>query len=224
MMRSWESRSDTFVCDEPLYAHYLKVTGLPHPGAAEVISHHEADWRKVVDGLCGPIPSGKSVFYQKQMAHHLLPNIEEDWLDQVTNGFLIRDPAAMVVSLSEFIPAPVLTDTGLPQQVRIFERVLERTGKIPPVIDARDVLLDPRKMMNRLCESLGLPFQEQMLKWRPGPRETDGIWAKHWYAKVYQTTEFGTYQSPTDEVPAALQPLVDQCRPLYESLHQHRLT
>ncbi|MFM2093047.1 MAG: hypothetical protein RIS70_171 [Planctomycetota bacterium] len=224
MMRSWESRTDTFVCDEPLYAHYLKVTGLPHPGAAEVIAHHETEWRNVVRWLCGPIPGGKTVFYQKQMAHHLLPEIEEDWLDHVTNCFLIRDPASMVVSLSEFIPSPILTDTGLPQQVRIFKRVLERTGKTPPVIDARDVLLDPRKMMTRLCESLGLEFQEQMLKWRPGPRETDGVWAKHWYAKVYQTTEFGTYQPPAEATPTAFQPLVDQCRPLYEYLHQHRLS
>ena len=91
------------------------------------------------------------------------------------------------------------------------------------MIDARDVLLDPRKMMTRLCEALGLEFQEQMLKWRPGPRETDGIWAKHWYAKVYQTTEFGTYQPPSEANPTAFQPLVDQCRPLYEYLHQHRL-
>ena len=43
MMRSWGNRPDTFVCDEPLYAHYLLKTGREHPGAAEVIAAGQTD-------------------------------------------------------------------------------------------------------------------------------------------------------------------------------------
>ncbi len=78
MMRSWENRADAFVCDEPLYAHYLSQTGLVHPGHQETIEAHEEDWREVVDWLTGPIPDGRTIWYQKQMAHHLLPNIERE--------------------------------------------------------------------------------------------------------------------------------------------------
>lgn len=223
MMRAWGSRSDTFVCDEPLYAHYLQQTGLPHPGAEETIAAHETDWRKVVDWLCGPIPDGKVVFYQKQMAHHLLSNIDEGWMDGLTNCFLIREPAAVVKSLVEFIPQPVLTDTGMPQQVRIFRRELARTGRIPPVMDAADVLRNPRQMLGKLCDLLRLPFQEQMLSWQPGTRSTDGIWARHWYAKVYQTSGFQAYESRTEEVSSELRPLVDECQELYRFLYQHRI-
>ena len=49
MMRSWGNRPDTFVCDEPFYAHYLHATGRAHPGAEEVIARGETDWRKVID-------------------------------------------------------------------------------------------------------------------------------------------------------------------------------
>ena len=28
MLRSWENRPDTYVCDEPLYAYYLNETGI----------------------------------------------------------------------------------------------------------------------------------------------------------------------------------------------------
>src|SRR5688572_18712403 len=115
MMRSWGNRPDTIVCDEPLYAHYLQQTQLPHPGSTEVIEHHESDWRKVVQWLTGPLPPGKSIFYQKHMSHHLLPNIELDWIAQLSNCFLIRDPKEMLASLVEFIPQPTLADTGLPQ-------------------------------------------------------------------------------------------------------------
>ena len=83
MLRAWGNREDTFVCDEPLYAHYLQQTGLDHPGAAEVIERHETDWRKVVKWLTGDIPADKTVFYQKHMAHHLLPMIEREWLGRV---------------------------------------------------------------------------------------------------------------------------------------------
>jgi hypothetical protein len=223
MLRSWGARRDTFVCDEPLYAHYLLHTGLPHPGADEVIAHHETDWRKAVAWLTGPVPEGKSIFYQKQMSHHLLPHIDRGWLSQVTNCFLIREPREMLTSLLKFIAEPTLADTGLPQQVEIFEQTASRQGRPPPVIDARDVLENPRRMLGLLCDALGLSFDECMLRWGPGPRETDGIWAKHWYAQVLTTTGFGTYQPKDEQVPESLLPLLDQCQRLYEQLHRHRI-
>src|SRR6187401_3489323 len=88
MMRSWGNRSDTVVCDEPLYAHYLNATRKPHPGLQEVIAAGETDWRKVADYLTGPIPGEKRVWYQKHMTHHLLPEVSRDWLGLVTNCFL----------------------------------------------------------------------------------------------------------------------------------------
>ena len=132
MMRSWENRPDTFVCDEPLYAHYLTRVDVDHPGRDEVVAHHEKDWRRVADRLTGPIPEGRTHFYQKHMAHHLLPEIDRDWLRHLEHAFLIRDPREMLASLAVRLPRPQLTDTGLPQQVEIFESVHESTGKSRP--------------------------------------------------------------------------------------------
>lgn len=224
MMRAWGNRPDTFVCDEPLYAHYLKATGLPHPGAAEVIARHESDWRCVVDFLTGPIPEGKSIFYQKHMTHHLLPEIDRDWLDQLTHAFLIRDPREMLTSYIRTIPDPRLEDTGLPQQVEIFERVAVRQGRMPPIIDARDVLENPRRTLGLLCEALRVPFDETMLHWPPGPRPSDGVWAKYWYHNVDRSTGFEPYRPKTETVPDDLQNLLDQCMTLYGRLHRQRLT
>ena len=58
-----------------------------------------------------------------------------------------------------------------------------------------------------------------MLSWPPGRRETDGVWAKHWYAKVQQTTTFSLYRPKPD---ASAKVLAD-CNKLYERLYQHRL-
>ena len=111
---------------------------------------------------------------------------------------LIREPRAMLTSLARVLPRPTLSDTGLPQQAEIFDHVRQATGTIPPVIDARDVLEDPRGVLGALCEALGVPFDDAMLSWPPGRRETDGIWAKHWYASVEQSTSFGPYISMFD--------------------------
>ena len=98
LMRSWGNRLDTLVIDEPFYAYYLKTTDKAHPGAEEVIANGETDWRKVVERLTGPIPDGKRILYQKQMTHHLLPEIDREWIVNLTNCFLIRDPRDVILS------------------------------------------------------------------------------------------------------------------------------
>ncbi len=226
MMRSWGNRSDTFVTDEPLYAHFLLQTGLPHPGAADVIEHHETNWRKVIAWLAGDLPvRGRGIWYQKHMSHHLLPEIDRRWLDApgFMHAFLIRDPREMLTSLMKNIPHPTLRDTGLPQQVEIFEHVWRTTGRTPPVIDSRDVLENPRKMLGALCEALNVPFDDAMLHWPAGRRETDGIWARHWYASVEQSTTFQPYQRKHDAVPEELDDLLGQCLRCYQQLHAVRL-
>ena len=224
MMRSWGNRPDTFVCDEPLYAHYLQQTGLDHPDAAEVMKHHETDWRKVVDWLVGPVPEGRTVFYQKHMAHHLLPHIERDWLDDLKHVFLIREPREMLTSYLKRRPEMTLEETGLPQQVEIFERTRERDGRVPPVIDARDVLENPTGLLGPLCAALDLPFREAMLSWPAGRRETDGVWAKHWYDTVERSTAFQPYRPKPDPVPTGFEELHERCLQPYRRLHAHRLT
>jgi hypothetical protein len=223
LMRSWSNRPDTFVCDEPFYAHYLLRTGNTHPGAAEIIAHHETSWRRVIATLTGEIPDGKTIFYQKHMAHHLLPNIDRGWLEKVTHGFLIRDPREMLTSLIRFLPSPTVDDTGLPQQVALFHEVKERTGSVPPVLDARDVLENPKAVLNQLCDTLGVPFLDAMLEWPRGRRATDGIWAKHWYAAVEDSTSFQKYVPKKEPLPERQASLLKSCEALYQELHRHRI-
>ena len=223
LLRSWGNRPDTFVCDEPLYAHYLAHTGLDHPGREAVIAAGETDWRKVVAWLTGPIPEGKPVFYQKHMTHHLLPEIDRGWLSSLTHAFLIRDPREMLASLGKTLATPRLADTGLAQQVEIFDLVHSRTGRVPPVVDARDVLENPRGLLHKLCDALDVAFDDAMLAWPPGPRPTDGVWGKHWYHSVWRSTGFEPWRPPTEPLPRALEPLLEECLPYHRRLHEHRL-
>jgi Sulfotransferase domain len=223
MMRSWGNRDDTVVVDEPLYAHYLAVTEKPHPGASEVIAAGQTDWRKVVAQLVGSVPDNKRIHFQKHMTHHLLPNMGREWLGHLTNCFLIRNPREVLASYAKIVEMPALEDTGFPQQAEIFAWVRARTGRVPPVLDAADVLRNPRRMLSLLCEALGSDFQEAMLSWPPGPRATDGVWAKHWYGEVEKSTSFRPYQPTEIKLPSHLETLHTECQQHYAELHTHRI-
>ena len=223
MMRAWENRADTVVVDEPLYAFYLQATGKEHPVAEEVIAEGETDWRKVVADLTREVPGGKAIFYQKQMTHHLLPDVARDWLGKLTNCFLIRDPAEVIASYIKKYDDPSLEDLGFVQQAEIFDWARAHSESIPPVIDARDVLENPGRMLRLLCEAVGAVFDPAMLSWPAGLRETDGVWAKHWYGEVARSTGFAPYRPRSVEVPERLQEIEARCRECYERLYAYRL-
>ena len=223
LMRSWGNRLDALVIDEPFYAYYLKTTGKAHPGAEEVIANGETDWRKVVERLTGPIPDGKCILYQKQMTHHLLPQVDRRWLGAVTNCFLIRDPREVIASYIKKNPDPTLEDLGFVQQAEIFDFVFNQTDSVPPVVDAKDVLQNPARMLRLLCDAIGVEFDNAMLSWPPGLRDTDGVWAKYWYDEVARSTSFQPYEPKEGVVPDRLRELYQQCRQCYERLYQHRL-
>lgn len=227
-MRSWGARGDCFVSDEPLYAHYLSVIDEQkrheHPVYEDVMRSQATDWHEVADALTGPIPDGKSVWYQKHMAHHLTPGMDWGWIGSLKNCLLIRDPAAMITSFIKIIDNPTPHDLGLPQQVELFDWIRQETGTTPVVIDSRDVLRDPAGMLARLCEQVGVPIDEAMLSWEPGPREEDGVWAPHWYTSVYESTGFAPYAEKDEHVPERLLGVLEHCNTMYEQLAVHKVS
>lgn len=218
LMRSFGARPDTLVVDEPLYAYYLASTGLAHPGRDEVLASQPTSWQAVAAALTGPLPAGVGVHYQKHMAQHLLPDVGRDWLAGLTHAFLIRAPADVVASYAKVRGEPTLADLGYPQQVELYRRY----GG--PVVDAADLLADPPGVLARLCAAVGIGYDPAMLSWPAGPRETDGVWAPHWYAAALASTGFGRPAARPAGVPDRLAALVAAAEPCYAELAAHRLT
>ncbi|MGB0102399.1 MAG: HAD family hydrolase [Nocardioides sp.] len=217
LMRSFENRADCSVVDEPLYAAYLVASGLDHPGREEVIASQPTDPAAVVAALVeGPLAT--PVQYQKHMTHHLLPAFAHERLGALAHAFLVRDPERVLTSYAKVRQEPTLEDLGLPQQLELFETY----GG--PVIDAADVLREPRTTLALLCDALGIGFDDAMLSWPAGPRDTDGVWAPHWYAGVEASTGFAPYSPGSgDALPERLAPLLERCRPYYEAMAAHCL-
>lgn len=222
MMRAWENREDCVVSDEPLYAHYLHATAADHPAREQVIAAGQTDWRLAVAELLGPVPENQPIWYQKHMCHHLLPQMQRDWIGGLTNVLLIRDPAQVVASYLRTRETVSAEDIGMPQQAQLYAWLCER-GEAPPVIDAGEFLQDPEGQLRALCSVLGIDFSPRMLRWPAGPRASDGIWAPHWYHAVWQSTGFETpRERPVDLDPDAAR-VVAECRDIYQSLYAQRL-
>jgi hypothetical protein len=224
MMRSFGARADTAVIDEPFYAAYLVQTGLVHPMRDEVIASQANDWREVVSALLGRVPADKPVWYQKHMTHHMIPAFGRAWLAQVRNAFLIRDPAAVLASYAARRGDVTLADIGIVQQRELFEQEADRLGQAPPVVEGADILAAPARVLAALCAALGIAYDEAMLHWPAGRRDSDGVWAPAWYDAVERSTGF---EAPVARAPAtlsgALQKIADAARPHYEALARHKV-
>jgi Sulfotransferase domain len=219
-MYSFRQRTDTVVVDEPLYGHYLRSTGADHPGSREVMEEMDGDGERVVrEVILGPCR--RPVHFFKNMAHHL-PGLDSSFMSSITNVLLIRDPTEMLPSLTKQLPSPSLRDTGLREQTGILDSLLAR-GETPIVLDARELLLDPRGVLRRTCSMLGIPFEEAMLSWPAGPKPEDGVWAKHWYHNVHASTGFTPYRPRAGPFPERLEPLLEECLPLYERLRSYAI-
>ena len=223
MMRSFGSRADTFVSDEPFYGCFLKDTGADHPMRDEVIAAMDCDWRSVMATLQGAAPDGSPVWYQKQMWHHMEGPIGYEDFDGFTHAFLIREPERMIASYLRKREVAEFESFGMARQAEFFEREADRLGHAPPVVDAGDVLKDPAGVLSRLCDALGIPWEPAMLCWQPGGRETDGPWAPHWYAAVEASTGFGPPEEAMEDLSDDAQRIADRCRPYYERLAEYRL-
>lgn len=220
LVYAFAQRPDTRVVDEPLYAHYLRVSGARHPGRDEVLAAMENDGEKVVrEVILGPCD--KPILFMKQMAHHLV-DLDPGFLEQTANVLLIRDPADMLRSLAHQLPNPRLRDTGMGVQHELLQSLV-RLRQDPPVLEARQLLLDPPGVLAQLCERLAIPFEPGMLRWPAGPRPEDGVWAPHWYHNVHRSTGFAPYAEKTSPFPERLEPVLRECRPHYEALFRAAL-
>ena len=224
MMRSFGSRADTFVSDEPFYGCFLKDSGADHPMREETIASMDCDWSSVMRTLSGDAPDGSPIWYQKHMWHHMTGPVGYGDFAGFRHAFLIREPERMIASYLKKREAARFDDFGLEKQAEFFDREADRLGHAPPVIDANDVLADPEAVLSKLCGALGIPWDTAMLRWAPGRRETDGVWAAHWYNAVENSTGFGPAETEPVDLPAEAQRLADRCGPFYERLAAHKIS
>ena len=217
LMYSFAQREDTKVFDEPLYAHYLSKSDAHsyHPGTDDILSSLENDGEKVIYMMMGN--HEKDIVFFKNMTHHLL-DLDRDFMKDCVHIILTRDPVEMIPSFDKVIKNPSMDDVGYALHSDLLE-YFEKVNIKPIILDAKKVLLDPEKVLNKLCVLIGITFDKKMLHWDAGARPEDGIWAKYWYSNIHKSTGFIPYRSKTEPFPQRLKPLLDQCLIHYRKLN-----
>jgi len=224
MMRSFGSRPDCAVSDEPFYGAYLNDTGFDHPMAEAIIADMDCDWMSVARTLNGDPADGRAIWYQKHMPSEMVGSVGIHDLNNHRHAFLIRDPGRMIASYAKKMEVVSFEDMGLERLNLYFQMEADRLGHAPPVVEGADILDAPGPMLERLCNALDIPWDPNMMKWEPGPRDTDGVWASHWYGRVEESTGFEGNDRGAIDLPDEYRALADRCRPHYEALKAHRLT
>ncbi len=221
LMRSFEARGDCKVVDEPFYAWYLANSDVRHPMHDAILSSQPTEWYAVVAGLL--TSQDQPLCYQKHMAHHMVGDEDYDWLAQLVHAFLVRDPAAMIASYQQKRESVRAVDLGLERQKALYLEVVERTGQTPPIILAADVLSDPAGYLAALCRELNIPWTRSMLSWKSGPRDSDGVWAPHWYNVVMRTEGFAQPSEQPIKLDAAGRRVLTDCEADFAFFFDRRL-
>ena len=213
-MYAFAQREDTKVFDEPLYAHYLKVSGVKHPAREQVLEALENDGNKVVKEVI--LQQSDKLLFHKLMTHFLI-GIDTEFLSEVINIIFIRKPEEIITSYSKVIPNPSINDIGVKQQYELFLD-LERRGIEPIVLDSKYLLKNPELMLSKLCKILDVSFDEKMLEWKKGARKEDGVWAKYWYKNIHNSTGFLPYAKKAITLTGSNAELAEECLPYYKFL------
>ncbi|TKY52193.1 Branched-chain-amino-acid aminotransferase protein 2 [Spatholobus suberectus] len=218
VMYSFAQRDDIEVLDEPLYANFLRVTGVDRPYREELLSKMESDGNKVIEDIIYR-PGNSKYRFCKHMSKHRVLGLTEDLMKKGKHFILIRNPLDILPSFDEVVP-PSFFELGLAELVCIYNELCE-IGKPPPVVDALELQQDPEATLWALCNDLEIPFQPAMLNWEAGPKPVDGLWAPWWYKTVHKSTGFKEERKYPQPFPFSLYDLLEQSLPLYNMLRRH---
>lgn len=216
LMYSFAQRVDTKVVDEPLYAYYLSCTNVDHPGQAEILESQAQDPKEVIEEvILGNYD--QPILFIKNMTSHI-KEIEEEFLEQLTNIIYIRNPKQIIASYAQVVEAPKASEIGTIRQYELFQK-LQKKGNKPIVLDSSILLEAPKLALEKLCAACGIPFYIEMLTWKAGPILEDGVWAKNWYANVHKTTGFKKQKTSDRALPKHLVPLYEELKPYYDKMY-----
>ncbi len=220
LMRSFSNRGDCKVLDEPFYGAYLLKTKKQHPLRNEILQAMNTDYNEIAK-ICSSSKFESDILYQKQMAHHIPPEMNLEFLDKIHNIFLIRKPEYVVKSFNEKIESFDLEDIGVGQQYQLFEYLKKKKGEVPFVFSSSDLLKDPEKILIQICKNVGIRFTEKMLSWPEGPHPDDGIWGKIWYNNTVKSTRFISENKEDVFLTDYQKSIVEKAYPYYKKLESY---
>ena len=105
--------------------------------------------------------------------------------------------------------------------------MLQKTGKVPSVIDSNDLLENPSEIVRLWCQSVGIPFVESALSWEPGARDEVSWWdGGSFHANLRNSDGLKPQERnyvELSDTPDRVLEVYEKMKPHYEYLYAHRL-
>lgn len=223
MMRQ---RGDFTVYHEPFGEAWYHGTDRRTPRPNDVPPKPELSYASVWCRLRADAAAQR--IFMKDFPLHVLHMADAGFLDHFEHSFLIRDPAATLPSMYAKWPDFMVEETGYAEQVELFERLGDRQGHPPPVIDADDLVDDPEATVRAYCAAVGIAFMPSALSWNPGERrEVSWYDGGSWHDNLKASR--GLTPQKRDDYPSVdandhLRRAYAACKPQYDAMRRYRLT
>lgn len=163
----------------------------------------------------------------KDFPHYIEHAWTDEFLSYFNHSFLIRDPTKVATSMYKHWPDFVLKEIAIVEQRILFDRLADKTGEPPPLIDSDDLLENPGGIVASWCDAVGIPFIPEALSWEPGARrEVSWYDGGSWHDNLRDST--GLSPQPRQyiditEAPDRVKEIYHQVLPHYMHMHQYRL-
>ena len=193
----------------------------------EVQLNPEYNYQVVLEELVST--AKKSQVFVKDFPRHFFHRADKQFLSFFQHTFLIRDPAQMLPSYLHKWPNLTFEETGYRQLYELFDKVASYVGQIPPLIDADDLVNQPESTVRAYCNSVGILFIPDALRWEPPQEKVKKMswWdGGSWHDSMSVTRTFceqvNSHYLTIDESDR-LKSYYELCLPYYEKLHSYRL-
>ena len=221
LLRSFSNRDDTIVYDEPFYSYYLKETNLNHPMRDEILEYYPTSENEIIKSI---LRDEKKIFYQKHMTHHILKKTNISWLNKGTNCFLIRHPSKVINSYIKKNKLIDLNDIGIQQQYNLYKYVKKNISEKIIIINADELLKNPKTYLKKFCKIINIEFSEKMLSWQKGDIKDFGIWYKHWYSNIINSSGFNLPKIIDHKVSDQYKSIYNKSLEIYEIMNKHSIS
>lgn len=171
--------------------------------------------------------AGAGAVFSKDFPHYVEHMWNDARLNLFNHSFLTRDPAKTISSMYHKWPDFHPAEVGFVEQRKLFDRLCERHGSAPPLIDSDDLLEAPAEMVAAWCNAVDIPFIARALSWEPGPRDEVSWWDSGTFHANLRNSD-GLKAQPRkyieiDNAPDKVKRIHEQMLPHYQHLRQYRL-
>ncbi len=173
---------------------------------------------------------GYDKVFIKEHAMYAYPDkVPDDILCSAVNSFIIRNPTKAIKSLYRIWDKFVVDEVGYKEQWLWYDKIANTLKQPVIVIDADDLMANPRDILMKYSEFAGVEFDDKMLDWSNDKDKEDAPWnfiPLSWVRDVKETTGFREKDKVHDEgveYPPFVQETIDANMKWYEQLYSKRL-